>query len=128
MPSISDLKSKKSRILSEATELQQRTTLRTAEDKAKFHDLLKASDEVEADIHDLERIESFARSRPEVFAKPAHIAATVPTKVEDAQTRRARLNAAWRDYFSGRQSDTEEFRNLLTSTTGADGGAVVPLE
>jgi len=54
----------------------------------------------------------------------------VPTTVDEhPEQRRTKLNSAWRSYLKGAVDvRIPEHRDILTSTSGADGGALIPQE
>lgn len=123
MSKLNELKDRKVKILSDATTILNRG-LNTPTSKAQYEALLKQDTEISDTIQMLERIERFMPALPVVSA-PVTAPAVTRNAGEQKSDRRAKLNATWRDYIRGNQS--EETRDLLSSSDGG-GGAVVPQE
>jgi HK97 family phage major capsid protein len=125
MPSTSEITLKRNKIITDATALVQRG-LNTSEAKESYRKMLAEADDLESDLEMLNRIE---RAMPGLqHQSTAPIAPATPIAIS-LESRKANVNGAWRAYLSGRLDERiPEHRDLLTSASGANGGAIVPTD
>lgn len=123
MPSVSELTTKKHQLISTATEYVHRTSLKTAEDRAKHATMIADIDDITEQIDMLQQVE---RMLPKSPASPAATPAPGTPPAIPATNREQRTNEVWRKWLkSGYDERIPEHRTLLTSTDG-EGGALLP--
>jgi HK97 family phage major capsid protein len=123
MPSSSELKTTKARLIAEDTEIVTRG-LNTPEDKAKHKKYLDDLDLVQIDIDNLEKIEKWERSLP-ASVPAASTSSSIIVLPDSPEKRKAKVNEAARVFFRGGEGALSAEQRDLLGTSDSTGGALV---